>query len=94
MDKFAVVRALQGEPGLADIIFKALLSQFPEELVWRSRKTNPVNKWYFERSVGTVGIEDSPWRVFYTGWKNEVWDKKRIDNYIEICRDIEPSFIS
>lgn len=94
LDKFAVVRAQQGEPGLADIIFKALLSQFPEELVWRSRKTNPVNKWYFERSVGTIGIDDSPWRVFYTGWKNEVWDSKRIDNYIEICRDIEPSFIS
>lgn len=94
LDKFAVVRAQQGEPGLADIVFKALLSQFPEELVWRSRKTNPVNKWYFERSVGTVGIENSPWRVFYTGWKNETWNEERIDAYVEICRDIEPSFVS
>lgn len=93
LDKFAVVRAQQGEPGLADVIFKTLLQQFPEELVWRSRKTNPVNKWYFERSVGTVGIENSLWRVFYTGWKNEEWDKERIDNYIDICRDIKPSFV-
>ncbi|GMM31646.1 acetyl-CoA:L-glutamate N-acetyltransferase [Martiniozyma asiatica (nom. inval.)] len=94
LDKFAVLRAQQGEPGLADVVFKAMQSQFPAELVWRSRKTNPVNKWYFERSVGTVGIENSQWRVFYTGWKAEQWNDARISQYVDVCRDITPSFVN
>ena len=48
LDKFAVSRKAQGTGGVADVVFKAMLmgdGMFPKELLWRSRKTNPVNKW-------------------------------------------------
>ena len=34
-----------------------------EDLVWRSRSNNPVNKWYFERSSGHVRMGD--WVLFW-----------------------------
>ncbi|KAG2731858.1 hypothetical protein G9P44_005445 [Scheffersomyces stipitis] len=43
LDKFAIAKN-QGLPGLADVIFKIILSSHPHELIWRSRKVNPVNK--------------------------------------------------
>lgn len=43
LDKFAVAPTSQGI-GVADILWKALKSQYPD-LVWRSRADNPVNKW-------------------------------------------------
>ncbi|PSK36846.1 hypothetical protein C7M61_003710 [Candidozyma pseudohaemuli] len=49
LDKFAITQKNQGLPSLADVIFKLMLQAYPEELIWRSRNTNPVNKWYFER---------------------------------------------
>lgn len=45
LDKFAVSSNSQGSKGVADIVFNVLTSLFPEELFWRSRKSNPVNKW-------------------------------------------------
>jgi amino-acid N-acetyltransferase len=45
LDKFAVSRKSQGSGGVADIVFNVLVSLFPDDLIWRSRKTNPVNKW-------------------------------------------------
>lgn len=45
LDKFAVSTRSQGSGGVADIVFNMLRSTFPEELIWRSRKNNPVNKW-------------------------------------------------
>jgi amino-acid N-acetyltransferase len=45
LDKFAVSTKSQGSGGVADIVFNVLMSTFPEELIWRSRKSNPVNKW-------------------------------------------------
>jgi amino-acid N-acetyltransferase len=45
LDKFAVSSKSQGSKGVADIVFNILTSLFPQELVWRSRMTNPVNKW-------------------------------------------------
>ncbi|KAG7712470.1 hypothetical protein KL950_000341 [Ogataea haglerorum] len=53
LDKFAVLRKLQGIPGIADVVFKSLLLTYPDELLWRSRKNNPVNKWYFDRLTST-----------------------------------------
>jgi amino-acid N-acetyltransferase len=34
-----------------------------QDLVWRSRSNNPVNKWYFERSSGHVRMGD--WVLFW-----------------------------
>lgn len=45
LDKFAVSTKSQGSGGVADIVFNVLVSTFPDDLIWRSRTTNPVNKW-------------------------------------------------
>nr|GAT47827.1 predicted protein [Mycena chlorophos] len=34
-----------------------------QDLVWRSRADNPINKWYFERSSGHVRL--GPWVLFW-----------------------------
>lgn len=77
LDKFAIAKKNQGLPGLADVIFKIILQSHPVELIWRSRKTNPVNKWYFERCCGCMSAPESQWKIFYTG---EIFDKK-IDRF-------------
>lgn len=62
LDKFAVLKKSQGAGGVADIVFNAMVRDcFPEGVCWRSRKNNPVNKWYFERSRGTMKLPDSNW---------------------------------
>ena len=45
LDKFAVAKRTQGSAGIADVLFNSMTDLFPHELVWRSRSTNPVNKW-------------------------------------------------
>lgn len=67
LDKFAIAKRNQGLPGLADVVFKQVLQSSPAELIWRSRKSNPVNKWYFERCVGCMSAPRSQWKIFYTG---------------------------
>ncbi|EAZ63850.2 acetylglutamate synthase [Scheffersomyces stipitis CBS 6054] len=109
LDKFAIAKKNQGLPGLADVIFKIILSSHPHELIWRSRKVNPVNKWYFERCVGSMSSPESQWRIFYTGdIFNRRIDKRRkrivgseavnisdkLVQYSEICEGIPPSFFS
>ena len=105
LDKFAISKKNQGLPGLADVIFKIILQSHPFELIWRSRKNNPVNKWYFERCCGSLSDPDSQWKIFFTG---EVFDKKidklkkkstnsidigkKMVDYSKICESIEPSF--
>ncbi|EGW35078.1 uncharacterized protein SPAPADRAFT_132397 [Spathaspora passalidarum NRRL Y-27907] len=106
LDKFAIAKKNQGLPGLADIIFKIILSSHPVELIWRSRKVNPVNKWYWERCCGCMSSPESQWKIFYTG---EIFDKKidkrkrsvhgldiskKLQQYSEICEGIPPSFVS
>lgn len=45
LDKFAVLKRSQGTGGVADIVWRALVGEcFPQGVVWRSRKDNPVNK--------------------------------------------------
>lgn len=62
LDKFAVLKKSQGAGGVADIVFNAMVRDcFPYGVCWRSRKNNPVNKWYFERSRGTMKLPDSNW---------------------------------
>ncbi|KAF2275755.1 N-acetylglutamate synthase [Westerdykella ornata] len=67
LDKFAVLTTSQGSGGVADIVWNALTrSCFPNGLVWRSRTSNPVNKWYFERAVGMWNLPDGQWTMFWT----------------------------
>jgi amino-acid N-acetyltransferase len=90
LDKFAVIKKLQGIPGIADIVFKVMLNNFKDELLWRSRKNNPVNKWYFERSKANYSIPDTQWRLFFTGEKELTLHN--LEEYQKICGSIKPSF--
>ena len=67
LDKFAVLRRSQGAGSVADIVFSTIVRDcFPDGFCWRSRKTNPVNKWYFERAKGTWKLPDMGWTMFWT----------------------------
>lgn len=92
LDKFAVRSSSQGAAGVADVVFKCMaITLFPDELLWRSRKTNPVNKWYFERSKGTVKLpKDSQWCAFWTG--NNTRESERLQEYLNICGSIPSSW--
>lgn len=93
LDKFAIASRFQGLPSLADIIFKALLSCHKKELIWRSRLTNPVNKWYFERSRGSFVIPETPWRCFfYSASKSSKLQRGNLEDYSTIVRKIPSSF--
>ena len=103
LDKFAVLRKSQGSGGVADIVFNAMVRTcLPDGVVWRSRKNNPVNKWYFERSVGTWKLPGSQWCMFWTGndvdFRNvkdgEVLAEKRErwNDYVGVCSGIEASW--
>ncbi|KAH7030996.1 uncharacterized protein B0I36DRAFT_374089 [Microdochium trichocladiopsis] len=92
LDKFAVLRKAQGAGGVADIVFNAMVRDcFPDGVCWRSRKDNPVNKWYFERSRGTLKIPDMNWTMFWTtpdlGLHGD-----RFADYESVCRGIAPSW--
>jgi amino-acid N-acetyltransferase len=60
LDKFAVAKRSQGVGGVADVVFKAMtagvrkggLFEGAEGIVWRSRRTNVVNKWVCPRPRG------------------------------------------
>lgn len=92
LDKFAVLRKSQGVGGVADIVFNAMVRDcFPDGLCWRSRKNNPVNKWYFERSRGTLKFRDMNWSMFWTTPELEQ-DQQRFIDYQSVCRGIEPSW--
>ncbi|KAG0635456.1 hypothetical protein HOY80DRAFT_981825 [Tuber brumale] len=99
LDKFAVLKRSQGTGGVADVVFKAMvegvrngLFEGAEGVVWRSRRWNPVNKWYFERAKGTYKIPGSGWTMFWTTQDAEV-SKRRFGEYVEICARIEPSLV-
>lgn len=93
LDKFAVLRSRQGSGGVADIVFNAMVGEcFPQGVCWRSRKDNPVNKWYFERSAGTHKLPETNWSMFWTtpGLDN---NSQRLRDYENICRQVEPSWL-
>ncbi|KAI5809287.1 hypothetical protein BZA77DRAFT_379000 [Pyronema omphalodes] len=97
LDKFAVARRAQGQGGVADVVFKAMVCLFEdtEGIVWRSRRENVVNKWYFERARGTWKIPKQPndhveWTMFWTT-SNVETSLKRMKEYEEVCKTIEPS---
>lgn len=92
LDKFAVLRKSQGAGGVADIVFNAMVRDcFPEGVCWRSRKNNPVNKWYFERSRGTMKIKDTNWTMFWTTPDVSV-NLQKFRDYESVCRAVEPSW--
>ncbi|KAH7391477.1 mitochondrial amino-acid acetyltransferase [Cadophora sp. MPI-SDFR-AT-0126] len=92
LDKFAVLKRAQGSGGVADLIFKTMVRDcFPEGCVWRSRRNNPVNKWYFERSRGTWKLPDTGWTMFWTTPDLSL-NKQLFLDYEGVCRGIEPSW--
>jgi amino-acid N-acetyltransferase len=92
LDKFAVLKRSQGSGGVADLIFKAMVRDcFPNGVVWRSRKDNPVNKWYFERSRGTWKLPGTGWTMFWTTPELSL-DKQLFLDCEGVCRGIEPSW--
>ncbi|KAL9596600.1 MAG: hypothetical protein Q9219_005683 [cf. Caloplaca sp. 3 TL-2023] len=94
LDKFAVLKRSQGAGGVADIVFKAMVrSCCPDGVCWRSRRDNPVNKWYFERARGTWKIPGSNWTMFWTTEGVQVGEGKGIfGHYESVCRGVEPSW--
>ncbi|KAI9670944.1 MAG: Amino-acid acetyltransferase, mitochondrial [Alyxoria varia] len=92
LDKFAVLKRSQGAGGVADIVFSAMTRAcFPEGVCWRSRKDNPVNKWYFERSEGTLKIPSTNWAMFWTT-KDLTESKATFLDYESVCRQVQPSW--
>lgn len=92
LDKFAVLKRSQGAGGVADIVFSAMVrSCFPTGVSWRSRKDNPVNKWYFERSAGTYKIPETNWTTFWTT-EGLYEDKQRFRDYVDVSRAVQPSW--
>lgn len=93
LDKFAVLRSRQGSGGVADIVFNAMVQDcLPHGVCWRSRKNNPVNKWYFERSMGgTKKLEGTQWAMFWTTRGLQVHSQEMMD-YEDVCRQTQPSW--
>ncbi|KAI9848871.1 MAG: Amino-acid acetyltransferase, mitochondrial [Sclerophora amabilis] len=94
LDKFAVLKRSQGAGGVADILFNAMVrSCLPSGVCWRSRRDNPVNKWYFERARGTWKIPDSNWTMFWTTEDVAVGSESQTFlDYEGVCRGVVPSW--
>jgi len=77
-------------------VFNAMVrGGFPGGVCWRSRKDNPVNKWYFERSRGTWKIPDTTWTMFWTtpGILNGHGEKSQTFlDYEAVCRNVKPTW--
>ncbi|KAL2830182.1 hypothetical protein BJY01DRAFT_120580 [Aspergillus pseudoustus] len=92
LDKFAVLKRSQGAGGVADIVFNAMVRTcFPNGVCWRSRKDNPVNKWYFERSLGSWKLADTNWTMFWTT-PDLPENPQMFRDYESVCRSIQPSW--
>lgn len=88
LDKLAVLPSSQGAAGVADVILNRMIRNlFPEEVIWRSRGNNPVNKWYFERSRGFLRLPGSHWTMFW----HSTSSAPPIEEYAAVCSNIEPS---
>ncbi|KAK3294843.1 uncharacterized protein B0H64DRAFT_362451 [Chaetomium fimeti] len=92
LDKFAVLKKSQGAGGVADIVFNAMVRDcFPGGVCWRSRKNNPVNKWYFERSCGVRKLPESNWAMFWTT-PEAATSGQLMRDYEDVCRNVVPSW--
>jgi amino-acid N-acetyltransferase len=91
LDKFAVLKRSQGG-SVADVVFNSMVRDcFPSGVCWRSRRQNPVNKWYFERSRGTWKLPGTDWTMFWTT-PDLSMDQQRFRDYEGVCRAIAPSW--
>ena len=94
LDKFAVLQRSQGSGGVADIVFSAMVRQcFPKGVVWRSRRGNPVNKWYFERAKGMWKIpteQGEGWTMFWT--TEGVGGGQLFMDYARVCSAVGTSW--
>jgi amino-acid N-acetyltransferase len=92
LDKFAVLKRSQGAGGVADILFNAMVRTcFPEGVCWRSRRNNPVNKWYFERARGTWKIPETNWTMFWTT-DGAAEQDQLFKDYESVCSGVKPSW--
>ncbi|SLM40831.1 acetylglutamate synthase [Lasallia pustulata] len=92
LDKFAVLKRSQGAGGVADIVFTSMVRDcFPGGVCWRSRRDNPVNKWYFERAKGTWKMPDSNWTMFWTT-EGVMQKGQTFMDYEGVCRAVVPSW--
>jgi len=92
LDKFAVLKRSQGAGGVADIVFNAMVRDcYPNGVCWRSRRDNPVNKWYSERARGTWKIPGSNWTMFWTT-EGVVQDGQTFLDYEGVCESVAPSW--
>lgn len=93
LDKFAVLKRSQGSGGVADFLFNAMVRGcLPKGVCWRSRRDNPVNKWYFERARGTWKIPASNWTMFWTTEGVEAGRGQRFLDYEAVCRTVKPTW--
>lgn len=77
------------------------------DLVWRSRATNPINKWYFERSTGHIRLGD--WILFWCDAEGrlrteegrranaglsfvEEWEENRLPTWADVVTKIPSSW--
>ncbi|CAG8613893.1 8526_t:CDS:2 [Ambispora gerdemannii] len=87
LDKLAVDPEHQGT-GAADLLWKQIQIKYPK-IIWRARATNPINKWYFERSDGNLRVPGSQWMMFWYGSE----EGTRIKQYAKIVQLIPASII-
>jgi amino-acid N-acetyltransferase len=93
LDKFAVLKRSQGSGGVADVVFKSMVREaFPTGVCWRSRQNNPVNKWYFERSRGTVKLKGGEWTMFWTT-RDVAEHETKFQDYEGVCKSIQPTWV-
>lgn len=85
LDKFGVTPKAQGE-GLGRSIWLRMRQENPV-LFWRSRRTNPVNPWYFQQAEGSLSRD--PWTVFWYGLD----DFMTIRGCVEHALDMDATFV-
>lgn len=83
MDKFVVVDEAQGE-GLGRAIWEVMRAATPQ-LFWRSRRTNQVNEFYFNRADGSWKGET--WTIFWYG----IDDWQQVRSAVEYALERRPT---
>jgi acetylglutamate synthase len=63
LDKFGVLTSVQGDR-LGEQLWQRIV-KVEDKMYWRSRATNRVNSWYYDRADG--GLKTDRWHVF---WRN------------------------
>ena len=84
LSKFAVMEEYQ-MAGLGTRIFETLEKDFPS-LIWRSRTSNDINPWYFQRASGS--FTSGEWTVFWYGLPNFRTAEELVAKVCKIPKDI------